>query len=121
MCCSVYPWFGLMLPVNNFSVMLGRSHRFLGITSNLGGGGGLMSCKRTQNGDPSGLHAFLSSACVFFQYQFFQKNLSGITSVCQTVWIKIRPDVCKGYHQTTLAGKVLENNIRTNNIDINTK
>ena len=27
-------WFGLMLnvPVNNFSVMLGRSHRFLGIT-----------------------------------------------------------------------------------------
>ena len=28
-------WFGLMLnvPVNNFSVMLGRSHRFLGITS----------------------------------------------------------------------------------------
>ena len=28
-------WFGLMLnvQVNNFSVMLGRSHRFLGITS----------------------------------------------------------------------------------------
>ena len=28
-------WFGLMfkVPVNNFSVMLGRSHRFLGITS----------------------------------------------------------------------------------------
>ena len=38
-------WFGLMLnvPVNNFSVMLGRSHRFLGITSAFfcwGGGGG---------------------------------------------------------------------------------
>ena len=37
-------WFGLMLniPVNNFSVMLGWSHRFLGITStfSLGGGGG---------------------------------------------------------------------------------
>ena len=28
-------WFGLTLnvPVNNFSVMFGRSHRFLGITS----------------------------------------------------------------------------------------
>ena len=35
-------WFGLMLnvPVNNFSGMLGRSHRFLGIASTLGGGGG---------------------------------------------------------------------------------
>ena len=32
-------WFGLMLnvPVNNFSVMLGRSHCFLGITSTFGG------------------------------------------------------------------------------------
>ena len=32
-------WFGLMLniPVNNFSVMLGQSHRFLGITSSFGG------------------------------------------------------------------------------------
>ena len=32
-------WFGLKLnvPVNNFSVMLGRSHRFLGITSTFGG------------------------------------------------------------------------------------
>ena len=31
-------WFGLMLnvPVNNFSVMLGLSHRFLGITSTQG-------------------------------------------------------------------------------------
>ena len=35
-------WFGLVLnvPVNNFSVMLGRSHRFLGITSTFLGGGG---------------------------------------------------------------------------------
>ena len=35
-------WFCLMLnvPVNNFSVMLGRSHCFLGITSTFGGGGG---------------------------------------------------------------------------------
>ena len=47
MCCFVC-LFGLMLnvPVNNFSAMLGRSHRFLGITSTffffffLGGGGG---------------------------------------------------------------------------------
>ena len=52
-------WFGLMLnvPGNNFSVMLGWSHRFLGITStfSLGGGGGgvNMSCSRTQHGDPS--------------------------------------------------------------------
>ena len=32
-------WFGLMLniPFNNFSVMLGQSHRFLGITSTFGG------------------------------------------------------------------------------------
>ena len=32
-------WFGLMLnvPVNNFTVMLGWSHRFLGITSTFGG------------------------------------------------------------------------------------
>ena len=32
-------WFGLMLnvPVDNFSVMLGRSNRFLGITSTFGG------------------------------------------------------------------------------------
>ena len=32
-------WVGLMLnvPVNNFSVMLGRSHRFLGISSTFGG------------------------------------------------------------------------------------
>ena len=31
-------WFGLRLyvPVNNFSVMSGRSHRFLGITSTFG-------------------------------------------------------------------------------------
>ena len=38
-------WFGLVclmlnVPVNNFPVILGRSNRFLGITSTLGGGGG---------------------------------------------------------------------------------
>ena len=41
----------------------------------------------------------------------FSKNLSGIPSECQTVWIQIRPDktsgliwvqtVCKGYQQMT--------------------
>ena len=32
--------------------MLGRSHRFLDITSTLGGGGVNMSCSRTQHGHP---------------------------------------------------------------------
>ena len=47
-------WFGLMLnvPVNNFSVMLGQSHRFLGITSSFLGV--KMSYSRTQHGDLSG-------------------------------------------------------------------
>ena len=56
--CLRYPrpegfGFGLMLnvPVNNFSVMLGRSHCFLGITSTFWGVN--MSCLRTQHGDPS--------------------------------------------------------------------
>ena len=42
-------WFGLMLnvPVNNFSVMLGRSHRFLGITSTIWGGGKFVLLKDT--------------------------------------------------------------------------
>ena len=40
----------LNVPVNNFSVMFGRNHRFLGITSTLGVN---MSCSKTQNGDPS--------------------------------------------------------------------
>ena len=45
----------LNVPVNNFSVILGRGHRFLGITSTLGEGGGVnMSCSRTQHGYPSG-------------------------------------------------------------------
>ena len=52
-------WFGLMLnvPVNNFSVMLGRSHRFLCTTSIyfFFGEGGDMSCSRTQHGDSSGV------------------------------------------------------------------
>ena len=38
----------LNVPVNNFSVMLGRSHCFLGITSNFGGVN--MPCSRTQHG-----------------------------------------------------------------------
>ena len=46
-------WFGLMLyaPVNNFSVMSGRSHCFLGITSTFGEVN--VSCSRIQHGDPS--------------------------------------------------------------------
>ena len=56
----------LDVPVNNFSVMLGRSHRFLCITSIFlffiffflwggggGGGGGDMSCSRTQHDNSS--------------------------------------------------------------------
>ena len=56
-------------------------------------------------------HAFLSSAD-FFQNQFFRKILSGMPSVCQTVWIQVKPDslsgliwvqfVCKSYQLTTL-------------------
>ena len=52
--------FGLMLnaPVNNFSDMLGQSHRFIGITSTFFFGGGVnLSCSRTQHGDPSGAHS----------------------------------------------------------------
>ena len=37
-------------------------------------------------------HAFLSSADLF-QNQLFRKILSRIPSVCQTVWIQIRPDI----------------------------
>ena len=60
---------------------------------------------------------FLLSAdfFLFSLINFFQKNLSGIPSECQTVWIQIRSDVLsgliwvqtvsKGYQQTTLAGK----------------
>ena len=35
---------------------------------------------------------FLSSVNFFLNY-LFQKNLSGIPLVCQTVWIHIRPDL----------------------------
>ena len=36
LCFVVNCWLILNVPVNNFSVMLGRSHRFLGITSTFG-------------------------------------------------------------------------------------
>ena len=59
------------------------------------------------------LHAFLSSA--FFQNKLFEKVLSGIPSVSNSL-IQIRPDilldlvwvqtVCKVYQQTTLRGRV---------------
>ena len=61
-------------------------------------------------------HVFFPSAD-FFQNHRFQKILSGISLVCQTVWILIRPDkmsgliwiqtVCSRYQQTTLVGKEL--------------
>ena len=62
------------------------------------------------------LHSFLSTVDSFFDF-FFQKDLSGIPSKCQTVWIQIRPDilssliwiqtVCKGYQQQMpLVGKI---------------
>ena len=45
--------FGLRLyvPVNNFSIMSGQSHRFLGITSTFGEVN--VSCSRLQHSDPS--------------------------------------------------------------------
>ena len=45
--------FGLRLyiPLNNFSVMSGRSHHFLGITSTFWEVN--VSCSRIQHGDPS--------------------------------------------------------------------
>ena len=63
----------------------------------------------------------LSSADIFFQNQFvscccfFGNDISGISEVCQAVWIQIIPDVlsglfwvqivCKGNQQTTLVSK----------------
>ena len=59
---------------------------------------------------------FLSSAD-FFQNHLFQKNLSGIQTECQRVWIQIRPNivsgliwvltVCKNYQQMTLVDKAV--------------
>ena len=40
------------------------------------------------------MHAFLSSV-EFFQNQLFFGKKSGILSECQTVWIQIRPEICK--------------------------
>ena len=53
-----YFWFGLMLnvPVNNFSVMSGRSHRFLGITSTFFfWGGGICLAQGHNTATPVGL------------------------------------------------------------------
>ena len=46
--------FRLNVPVNNFSVMSGRSHRFLGITSTFWGVN--VSCSRIQHGDLSDIY-----------------------------------------------------------------
>ena len=62
-----------------------------------------------------------SFAGYFSKSTFFEKNLPGISSECQTGWILIRPDtqmvfllgliraqtVCKSYQQTTLRDKEL--------------
>ena len=58
-----------------------------------------------------GSHAFLLPAEFFFN-SFFGKNISGMPSEWQTVWIQFRPVIlsgliwvltdCKGYQQTTL-------------------
>ena len=60
---------------------------------------------------------FFVASLLFFKINFFEKNISGIPSVCQTFWIQIRPDilsgviwmqtVCKGYPQTTHKDKGL--------------
>ena len=67
----------------------------------------------------------LKKYCIYFsedgfsqsKIDFLKKILSGILSVCQTVWMQIRPDglsgliwvqtVCKGYQHRTLASKEL--------------
>ena len=62
------------------------------------------------------LYVSLSSVVICFE-----KNILGITSACQTVWIQNRPDllsgliwvqtICKGHKQTTLVGKCLKESI----------
>ena len=57
------------------------------------------------------LHVFCRLGNFLNRLFFFQNNLSGMPSGCQTVWIQIRPDflsgliwvqtVCKNYQQTT--------------------
>ena len=54
---------------------------------------------------------------IIFKIIFFENNISGVPSECQTIWIQTRPDilsglvwvqtVCKGYQQTLPAGKEL--------------
>ena len=54
---------------------------------------------------------FFCHLWIFLKNELIQKNLFGIPSECQIVWIQIRPDVlsgliwvqtaCKGYQQTT--------------------
>ena len=70
-------WFGLMLniPVNNFSVMLGRTHRFLGLhVLNLIGGHQHfvnLSCKLTTNT----LRVTLQASSVCFYSLIYRKFL----------------------------------------------
>ena len=75
-----------------------------------------------------GNFAYFFVVCgLFLLNEIFQKNLPGIPSECQTVWIQIRPDilsgliwvqtVCKGYQQTT---KVATSGERVNVTQVNT-
>ena len=55
------------------------------------------------------LHAFLSSADFLSKsvVVFFKKNLSGIPSESQTVWIQIRPDKMSGLTWSNLFARVI--------------
>ena len=60
----------------------------------------------------------MASAEFFFQNYFLEKILSEVSSECQTVWTRIRPDdlsgliwvqtVCEGYQQKSLVDKELK-------------
>ena len=45
--------------------------------------------------------------CGFFYIYFFKKNLSGIPSEFETVWIQIRPGFCQAWSGSKLFAKVI--------------
>ena len=64
----------------------------------------------------------------FFLIYFFKKNLSGIPSECQTVWIQIRPDVSSAWSGPKLFAKVISRQQKSplagkelNNVENNVK
>ena len=109
--CYVCFIVGLMLyvPVNNFSVMLGRSHRFLGITSTVffflfffsfffGGGGVNMSCSRRQHGDPSGARTpdlWIRSPSIMFLIRVKMTNIQRNTSLFDQIFCLINEFILK--------------------------